>query len=55
MRALLVGGSSEIGLAIIRRLAGDGPIAAVLVGRDRDRLQAAADELGGGGWTRSRS
>lgn len=49
MRALLVGGSSEIGLAIIRRLAGDGPVAAVLVGRDRDRLQAAADELGGEG------
>ena len=49
MRALLVGGSSEIGLAIIRRLAGDGPVAAVLVGRDRDRLQAAADRLGGEG------
>ncbi len=46
MRALLVGGSSEIGLAIVRRLAADGPVAAVLVGRDPDRLQAAADELG---------
>ena len=46
MRALLVGGSSEIGLAIVRRLAADGPVAAVLVGRDPDRLQAAADRLG---------
>ncbi len=45
MRALLVGGSSEIGLAIVRRLAADGPVSAVLLGRDGDRLQAAATRL----------
>jgi decaprenylphospho-beta-D-erythro-pentofuranosid-2-ulose 2-reductase len=40
-RVLLVGGSSEIGLAIVRRLAADGPVTACLVGRDRQRLEAA--------------
>ncbi|HEY6526455.1 MAG TPA: SDR family NAD(P)-dependent oxidoreductase, partial [Solirubrobacteraceae bacterium] len=40
-RVLLVGGSSDIGLAIVRRLAADGPVAAWLLGRDRSRLEAA--------------
>lgn len=42
---LLVGGSSEIGLAIIRRLAADRVVAAVLLGRDPERLQVAAEGL----------
>jgi decaprenylphospho-beta-D-erythro-pentofuranosid-2-ulose 2-reductase len=41
-RVLLVGGSSEIGLAIVRRLAAEGPVRPYLLGRDRDRLQSAA-------------
>jgi decaprenylphospho-beta-D-erythro-pentofuranosid-2-ulose 2-reductase len=40
-RVLLVGGSSDIGLAIVRRLAADGPVTAGLLGRDRARLEAA--------------
>lgn len=44
-RVLLVGGTSEIGLAIVRRLAVDGPVAPVLIGRDRGRLDAAAAGL----------
>jgi decaprenylphospho-beta-D-erythro-pentofuranosid-2-ulose 2-reductase len=44
-RLLLVGGSSEIGLAIARRLAVDGPVHAYLLGRDRDRLEWAGHEL----------
>jgi decaprenylphospho-beta-D-erythro-pentofuranosid-2-ulose 2-reductase len=39
---LLVGGSSEIGLAVVRRLAADGPVGACLLGRDQERLAAAA-------------
>ncbi len=42
---LLVGGTSEIGLAIVRRLAGDGPLRAYLLGRDRARLERAAGAL----------
>jgi decaprenylphospho-beta-D-erythro-pentofuranosid-2-ulose 2-reductase len=41
-RVLLVGGSSEIGLAVVRRLAADGPVAACLLGRDQQRLSVAA-------------
>jgi len=41
-RVLLVGGSSEIGLAVVRRLAAEGPVAACLLGRDQERLSAAA-------------
>jgi decaprenylphospho-beta-D-erythro-pentofuranosid-2-ulose 2-reductase len=41
-RVLLVGGSSDIALAIARRLAADGPIVPHLLGRDADRLAAAA-------------
>ena len=48
-RVVLLGGTSEIGLAILRRLAADGPVRAVLVGRDRAALAVAAGELGSGG------
>jgi decaprenylphospho-beta-D-ribofuranose 2-oxidase len=44
-RVLLLGGSSEIGLAIVRRLADDGPVRPYLIGRDRDRLASALAEL----------
>jgi decaprenylphospho-beta-D-erythro-pentofuranosid-2-ulose 2-reductase len=44
-RVLLLGGTSEIGLAIVRRLAQDGPVRPYLIGRDRDRLAAALAEL----------
>ncbi len=44
-RVLLVGGSSEIGLAIVRRLRADGPLSAYLLGRDRARLQQAGTAL----------
>ena len=50
-RVLLVGGSSEIGLAIVRRLAADGPVAACLLGRDRRRLEAAQAALAAEGVT----
>jgi decaprenylphospho-beta-D-ribofuranose 2-oxidase len=44
-RVLLLGGSSEIGLAIVRRMAADGPVRAHLVGRDGERLEWAGHEL----------
>jgi decaprenylphospho-beta-D-erythro-pentofuranosid-2-ulose 2-reductase len=44
MRLLVIGGTSEIGLAIVRRLA---PDRAFLLGRDEARLAAAAATLGG--------
>jgi decaprenylphospho-beta-D-erythro-pentofuranosid-2-ulose 2-reductase len=44
-RVLLVGGTSEIGLAILRRLALEGPVRAVLLGRDRERLGEALSGL----------
>ncbi|HET8979218.1 MAG TPA: SDR family NAD(P)-dependent oxidoreductase [Solirubrobacteraceae bacterium] len=44
-RVLLVGGTSEIGLAIVRRLHADGPVSACLLGRDGERLRAAAADL----------
>lgn len=46
-RILLIGGTSEIGLAIVRRMAGEGPVRAVLLGRDRDGLVRAAASVGG--------
>jgi decaprenylphospho-beta-D-erythro-pentofuranosid-2-ulose 2-reductase len=46
-RVLLVGGSSEIGLAIVRRVADDGLDGVCLLGRDRERLEAAAKWLEG--------
>lgn len=48
-RVLLIGGTSEIGLAIVRRLAAEGPITPYLAGRDRERLQQALDGLGAAG------
>jgi decaprenylphospho-beta-D-erythro-pentofuranosid-2-ulose 2-reductase len=42
---LLVGGTSEIGLAIVRRLASNAPARPFLLGRDRDRLAQAASTL----------
>jgi decaprenylphospho-beta-D-erythro-pentofuranosid-2-ulose 2-reductase len=44
-RVLLVGGSSEIGLAIVRRLAAEGPVRPYLLGRDRGRLETAVAAL----------
>jgi decaprenylphospho-beta-D-erythro-pentofuranosid-2-ulose 2-reductase len=44
-RVLLVGGTSEIGLAIVRRLGLRDPVRAVLAGRDPARLAAAAEML----------
>jgi decaprenylphospho-beta-D-erythro-pentofuranosid-2-ulose 2-reductase len=43
-RVLLIGGTSEIGLAIVRRLSFDGPVHPFLLGRDHAGLEAA---LGG--------
>lgn len=48
-RVLIVGGSSEIALAITRRLGREGSVRPYLLGRDRDRLQAALAALPGGG------
>jgi decaprenylphospho-beta-D-erythro-pentofuranosid-2-ulose 2-reductase len=45
-RVLLIGGTLEIGLAIVRRLAVDGPVRAFLLGRDPDGLARAAASLG---------
>jgi decaprenylphospho-beta-D-erythro-pentofuranosid-2-ulose 2-reductase len=42
---LLLGGTSEIGLAIVRRLAGGRPIRVVLAGRASGRLDEAVAEL----------
>jgi len=44
-RVLLIGGTSEIGLAILRRLAADGPVRPYLLGRDHDRLESALASL----------
>jgi decaprenylphospho-beta-D-erythro-pentofuranosid-2-ulose 2-reductase len=44
-RVLLIGGTSEIGLAIVRRLAADGPVKPYLLGRDRQRLDEALARL----------
>jgi len=46
-RVLLIGGTSEIGLAIVRRLGAETPVRAFLLGRNRDRLAAAAATLPG--------
>jgi decaprenylphospho-beta-D-ribofuranose 2-oxidase len=51
-RVLLLGGTSEIGLAILRRLAAAGPVRPYLVGRDRERLTGALAELEGSGGAR---
>jgi decaprenylphospho-beta-D-erythro-pentofuranosid-2-ulose 2-reductase len=44
-RVLLVGGSSEIAVAIGERLAADGPVRPYLLGRDRERLAHAGATL----------
>jgi decaprenylphospho-beta-D-erythro-pentofuranosid-2-ulose 2-reductase len=44
-RVVLVGGTSEIGLAIVRRLAADGPVRPCLVGRDGTGLERALGAL----------
>jgi decaprenylphospho-beta-D-erythro-pentofuranosid-2-ulose 2-reductase len=51
MRVLLIGGSSEIGGAIVRRLASDGPVRPYLLGRDRARLTEALSALEQAGCT----
>lgn len=40
-----IGGTSEIGLAIVRRMAADGAVVPYLLGRDRERLQTAFGTL----------
>ncbi|MBV9819043.1 MAG: SDR family NAD(P)-dependent oxidoreductase [Solirubrobacterales bacterium] len=44
-RVLVLGGSSEIGSAIVRELSRERPVSALLLGRDTDRLRRAAAEL----------
>jgi decaprenylphospho-beta-D-erythro-pentofuranosid-2-ulose 2-reductase len=44
-RVLLIGGTSEIGLAIVRRLACELSVEPYLLGRDRERLGAAMSDL----------
>jgi decaprenylphospho-beta-D-erythro-pentofuranosid-2-ulose 2-reductase len=44
-RVLLIGGTSEIGLAILRRLALESSVRPYLLGRDRDGLALALSEL----------
>ena len=51
-RLLLVGGSSEIGVAIGCQIAAVQPTQAFLIGRDRARLEYAMDQLERGGCTR---
>lgn len=51
-KVLLVGGTSEIGLAIVTRMAADGPVWPFLLGRDRQRTEAAMDKLAQAGCQR---
>jgi decaprenylphospho-beta-D-ribofuranose 2-oxidase len=44
-RVLVLGGTSEIGLAIVRRMAAEGPLRPYLLGRSLQRLRAALGEL----------
>jgi decaprenylphospho-beta-D-erythro-pentofuranosid-2-ulose 2-reductase len=44
-RVLLLGGTSEIGLAIVRRLGSQGPVRPVLLGRHPEALGVALGEL----------
>jgi decaprenylphospho-beta-D-erythro-pentofuranosid-2-ulose 2-reductase len=48
-RVLVLGGSSEIGGAILRRLAEHRPLRALLLGRDADRMGEIAHELADAG------
>ena len=45
LRILVLGGSSEIGVAIVRRIAQDSQVEALLLGRDYKRMAAVIDEL----------
>jgi decaprenylphospho-beta-D-erythro-pentofuranosid-2-ulose 2-reductase len=47
VKVLLIGGTSEIGLAILARLAGQAPVTAHLLGRDRERMRAALPDAAG--------
>jgi decaprenylphospho-beta-D-erythro-pentofuranosid-2-ulose 2-reductase len=47
MNVLLIGGTSEIGLAIVRRLGREEPARPFLLGRDRERVAAVAATLAG--------
>ncbi|HEV3128032.1 MAG TPA: SDR family NAD(P)-dependent oxidoreductase, partial [Solirubrobacteraceae bacterium] len=44
-RVLVLGGTSEIGLAIVRRLAEEGPVRPYLIGRSEERLRHALSQL----------
>lgn len=44
-KVLLVGGTSEIGLAIVQRMAADAPVWPYLLGRDRARTESALEQL----------
>ncbi len=44
-RVLLLGGTSEIGLAIVRRLAQEGAVRPYLIGRSQERLRESLAEL----------
>jgi decaprenylphospho-beta-D-erythro-pentofuranosid-2-ulose 2-reductase len=52
LRVLVLGGSSQIGVAIVHRLAQDNQVDALLLGRDYKRLAAVADELKSTGRTK---
>ena len=45
LRVLVLGGSSEISVAIVQRLARDGQVEALLLGRDYKRMAAVVDGL----------
>jgi decaprenylphospho-beta-D-erythro-pentofuranosid-2-ulose 2-reductase len=51
LRVLLVGGTSEIGLATVRRLRTGAPVTACLLGRDADGMERATAALRAGGVT----
>lgn len=44
-RVLLLGGTSEIGIAIVSALAAKGPLEVALVGREREQTERAAERL----------
>jgi short-subunit dehydrogenase len=50
-RVLLIGGTSEIGLSVVRRLAAQGPVQPFLLGRRRASLESALQELASAGAT----
>ncbi len=52
-RVMLLGGTSEIGLAIVRALAEKGPVQVALVGREQAALQRARSALGSAGVTQA--